>query len=397
MEPTEKPVRPRPPPPTPEQIRRRRTALGVVAGVAAILGVVVGAGGGGGDDAGSAADAAPLCPERIAADPARLVGQRLVARMEDAPTGDQLERARRGELGGVIVFPSDAATATVIEKGVEELREAALVGGFEAPLVAIDQEGGEVKRLPELPPTIAPPEIESEGGAATAHEQGMRDREGAEEDRDRRRSRARSWISARRARSSPPARSPTTPPSSPSSGPSSRPGSPRRAWRPRRSISRASAPPSADSDAGESVVDSRRAQLDPGLEPFAAAIDANIPLVMTANATYTAIDDEAPAALSRAVTTGLLREDLGFDGLIVTDDLGAGAIAAAGISEDDAAVAAASAGADLLLLASSDGEAATKALERALRKGELDEASFVESCERLTILRERLERLSEAS
>jgi beta-N-acetylhexosaminidase len=160
---------------------------------------------------------------------------------------------------------------------------------------------------------------------------------------------------------------------------------------------------SADTDAGESVVDAPRAELDRGLAPFEAAIAADVPLIMTANATYSTLDEESPATLSRAVTTRLLRDELGFDGTVITDDLGAGAIVSAGLDEREAALAAAGAGADLLLFALSDGSDAAKALERALRRGELERGSFVASCERLTALRERLagferaQRLSDAS
>ena len=173
MEPSDKPRRRAPPadagagPPAPHRARRRSPAA------RRSLGAIVGAGGGSDDDSDSVTATPPACPERIAADPARLVGQRLVVRMEDAPSADLLERASRGELGGVIVFPSEGVDPRVIEKGVEELREAALVGGFEAPLVAIDQEGGDVKRLPELPPSIAPAQMEAEGGTDTAREQGL--------------------------------------------------------------------------------------------------------------------------------------------------------------------------------------------------------------------------------
>ena len=43
---------------------------------------------------------------------------------------------------------------------------------------------------------------------------------------------------------------------------------------------------------------------------------------MTSSATYPRIDASAPAVWSEAVTTGLLREDLGFDGVVISDDLG---------------------------------------------------------------------------
>src|SRR5262249_8984136 len=55
-----------------------------------------------------------------------------------------------------------------------------------------------------------------------------------------------------------------------------------------------------------------------GLEPFRAAIDAGVESIMTAHVLVPALDD-LPATLSRAIVTGLLREELGFDGLVVAD------------------------------------------------------------------------------
>lgn len=58
------------------------------------------------------------------------------------------------------------------------------------------------------------------------------------------------------------------------------------------------------------------------IAPFAAAVEAGIPAIMPAHVVYTALDPDLPATLSAPIQTGLLRDQLGFDGLIVTDDLG---------------------------------------------------------------------------
>jgi beta-N-acetylhexosaminidase len=85
------------------------------------------------------------------------------------------------------------------------------------------------------------------------------------------------------------------------------------------------------------------------LVPFVAAIEAGAATVMTSHLLLPALDPTAPATLSRTILTGLLREELGFDGVIVTDALDmAGASAAIGIPA--AAVASLVAGADLLCL-----------------------------------------------
>src|SRR6185436_9310057 len=61
--------------------------------------------------------------------------------------------------------------------------------------------------------------------------------------------------------------------------------------------------------------------------PFKAAIDAGVAAIMTAHLFLPALDEDRPATLSRRVVSGLLREELKFDGLIVSDDLEMKAIA----------------------------------------------------------------------
>ena len=82
--------------------------------------------------------------------------------------------------------------------------------------------------------------------------------------------------------------------------------------------------------------------------PFRAALAAGLGAVMTSHIMFDAIDPDLPATLSPAILTGLLRQQMGFDGLIITDDLEMRGIAdhwGAG----EAAVLAVLAGADLLL------------------------------------------------
>ena len=85
------------------------------------------------------------------------------------------------------------------------------------------------------------------------------------------------------------------------------------------------------------------------LVPFRAGIAAGAPAVMTAHILFPALDEELPATMSRAILTGLLREKLGFTGLIVTDCLEMKAVAERwGTAQ--AALAAVKAGADLVLV-----------------------------------------------
>ncbi|MET0730997.1 MAG: glycoside hydrolase family 3 N-terminal domain-containing protein, partial [Solirubrobacterales bacterium] len=145
----------------------------------------------------------------------------------------------------------------------------------------------------------------------------------------------------------------------------------------------------ANTDLGPSRIGGTRGDLEADLEPFAAAVEAGVQLVMTANATYDALDPELPASLSSRVTS-VLRQRLGFDGVVITDDLLAGAISGAGYGPGDAAVAAARAGADLLLFARLPAPEALPALVTALRRGGLDREALLDACIRNLALRESL-------
>jgi beta-N-acetylhexosaminidase len=85
------------------------------------------------------------------------------------------------------------------------------------------------------------------------------------------------------------------------------------------------------------------------LAPFAAAAAAGIEAIMTAHVMFPALDETWPATLSPAILTGLLREELGFRGVIVSDDLGMKAVADRW-SIEELAVRAVLAGADHLLV-----------------------------------------------
>ncbi|HEX7004127.1 MAG TPA: glycoside hydrolase family 3 N-terminal domain-containing protein [Trueperaceae bacterium] len=85
------------------------------------------------------------------------------------------------------------------------------------------------------------------------------------------------------------------------------------------------------------------------LPPFRAMVEAGVPAIMTAHVTFPAIEPELPATLSSAALTGLLRGDLGFEGLIVTDYMDMEAIDE-NFGAGEAAVMSVLAGADLVLL-----------------------------------------------
>jgi beta-N-acetylhexosaminidase len=77
----------------------------------------------------------------------------------------------------------------------------------------------------------------------------------------------------------------------------------------------------ANTDTSARVVDRVTRRHDPYLEPFQAAVDAGAPVVMMSTARYTRLDPRRPAAFSPYVVGRILRGDLGFDGVVVSDDL----------------------------------------------------------------------------
>lgn len=115
---------------------------------------------------------------------------------------------------------------------------------------------------------------------------------------------------------------------------------------------------SGNTDYGEATTLPLATLQTTGLVPFRAAIAAGAPAVMVANASVPGLTD-LPASLSPAVINGLLRHDLGFSGLVLTDSLSAGAISQAGFSLPEAAVAAIGAGADMVLFGSTLNQAQT--------------------------------------
>jgi beta-N-acetylhexosaminidase len=121
------------------------------------------------------------------------------------------------------------------------------------------------------------------------------------------------------------------------------------------------------------------------LPPFVAAIEAGVAAVMTAHIVFPALD-ERPATLSRRILTDLLRGELGYEGVVITDALEMKAISSTrGIGR--AAVEALSAGADTVLTGNRDGEddcaEIVDAVRAALAAGELEPARLEQAAERM--------------
>ena len=120
------------------------------------------------------------------------------------------------------------------------------------------------------------------------------------------------------------------------------------------------------------------------LVPFAAAVAAGVPLVMTAHILLPQIDPENPASLSRILLDGVLRRRMGFGGVILADDLGMGAIARK-YGPGEAAVQTLRAGTDIAMLCHdwSAIEPAVGAVRKAHREGRFNEAEWDASLDRI--------------
>ncbi|GAB1641720.1 glycoside hydrolase family 3 protein [Krasilnikovia sp. MM14-A1259] len=145
---------------------------------------------------------------------------------------------------------------------------------------------------------------------------------------------------------------------------------------------------SVDSHHAVPVIDRSRAELDAcELLPFRAAIAAEVQAVMTGHLLVPAWDPELPATLSRRILTGLLREELGFTGLIVTDGIEMrGVRRRYGLA--GAAVLALAAGADAICVGGdhADEETAVRlrdAIVAAVRAGDLSEERLHDAASRV--------------
>ncbi len=143
------------------------------------------------------------------------------------------------------------------------------------------------------------------------------------------------------------------------------------------------------------VVEADRTRLDTvELEPFRLAIRQGLPAIMTAHVRYPALDGEAPATLSQPILTDLLRNRLGFQGVTLTDDMEMHAILDHQ-SVGEASVQALRAGADMIVICHQQErqQEAVAAIEQALERGELSWERLTASVARIRALKE--ERLAE--
>jgi beta-N-acetylhexosaminidase len=373
-------------------VRTARAGL-LVAGalIVALVAILVshsGGGGGGRAARSAAARAGTRSRHRLSSRP-RMVGQLVMAAMHGfAPDAALLARIRAGQLGGVLLLGANVASPTQVRALVSRLQHAARAGGAPPLLIATDQEGGLVKRLPFAPPFLTPPQM-GVAGAAVSQREG--ERTGA----------------ALRALGIDVDIAPVLDvPRSPAVA----------VFREGRTFGMdprtviASAVPFAlglqragvaatakhypgigggvlNTDYNVDRIDERQADL----LPFKAAIDARVALIMASTAIYPSLDPQGNrAVVSPAIITGLLRGRSRYGGVIITDDLEVPSVAATGRT----VVRAAAAGANMMLVTSSEngGIVAYRALLKAAASGQLPAATLRDSYRRVLALKGALAR-----
>ena len=319
----------------------------------------------------------------------KLLGQRIMVAIPGLSAGEALlARVRAGEVGAVILFSQNIAGRRQVESLVGSLQRAARLGHNPPLLVAVDQEGGEVKRFAAGPPDLSPPQIARTGSVGVAGDEGRRT--GAYL-----RGLGVDWNLA------PVADVPTSTAAfiyregrafafSPAAV--ARYAEPFALGLQSRGVA---ATAKHFPGVGSATIDTdvRRDELHPSprrqqdaLAPYRSLIAGGVDSIMVATAGYPGLDPSgASAALSRPIVTGLLRGRLGYRGVVITDSL----TTPTGHDPVTAGVLAAQAGADILLYPTSAG-GVLPALERSLRSGRLSRAEAVDSYERILALKQRL-------
>lgn len=320
---------------------------------------------------------------------AKLLGQRIMVgfRGTSAPAA-LLARIRGGQIGAAILFRYNIVSQRQVRALTSALQGAARAGGNPPLLIAVDQEGGRVKRFPNGPPSLSLPQIVASGSTKVALRQGQL---------------TGSYLKSRGVNMdlAPVVDVPTF----------------RRAfiWREGRAFSFSASVVAKYATAfalgvqsagvaatakhfpgdGSAAVDTdfkldelrpTAAQRAAALKPYQSLIPRGLDAVMVTTAGFPAYDPTGtPAALSSPIIGGLLRGWLGFAGVTITDALAA----PTGHNEIAAGVLAARAGADILLYT----DAATGelgALEAALKAGRIGRTQAAASYQRIVALKQRV-------
>jgi beta-N-acetylhexosaminidase len=317
-------------------------SLAAAALAALALGAVIGAGAEEKPEAPAATTPTPAPAERARAAVDRLtldqqVGHLVILRFAGTSAPRYVRRALRGgRAAGVILFSDNVVSPQQLH---------ALTLQLDATIVCVDQEGGEVRILPWAPPEAAAPDQEAAGTVesdARAAGEALRSAGvtvtlapvadvptvgGA--------------ALAGRAFSSDPDQAAAAVTDS------------IRGWHEGGVATTVKHFPglggaTVNTDDGPSKIARTRAEMERDLVPFRAAIAAGTEFVMAGHATYPALDGLHIASQSPAIIDGLLRRELGFKGVVMTDSLEAAAVQEVA-DVDEASIASIDAGVDVIL------------------------------------------------
>jgi beta-N-acetylhexosaminidase len=319
----------------------------------------------------------------------KLLGQRIMVGMDGTAASASLLRAvHDGRVGSVILFAANIVSRPQLRALTGSLQRAARAGGNPPVLIAIDQEGGQVKRLPAGPPDLSPPQIARTGSVTIASREGRATGsylKGLGINMDLAPvvdvptfGGAFIWKQGRAFSFNPSAVA-------------------KYATAFALGVQSGGAAATAkhfpgvgsagvDTDNKLDVLRPTSAQLSGALQPYRALIPRGIDTIMLSTAAFPAYDrSDTPTALSRPIVQGLLRGRLRFRGVTITDALGT----PTGHDETAAGVIAARAGADILLYTdSAPGELA--ALSSALHTGSLRRSEAQASYDRIVALKRRV-------
>ncbi len=319
----------------------------------------------------------------------KLLGQRIMVGFGGpVASGSLLSRIRAGRVGSVILFRANILSSAQLRALTGSLQRAARQGGNPPILISTDQEGGQVKRLPNGPPGLSPPQMAATGSPSRTYGEGVatgRYLKGV----------GINWDLA-----------PVL--DVPTFGGAF-------IWQQGRAFSfNANTTATFGNEfarglqhggvaatgkhfpgVGSAAVDTDNkldelrpsaAQRSAALQPYRTAIAGGLDTVMLSTAGFPGYDPSgAPSALSTPIATGLLRTKLHFRGVTITDALGT----PTGHDEVTAGELAARAGADVLLY-TDDAAGELPALLHDYTRGRLSRASIVAAYDRIVALKRRV-------
>jgi beta-N-acetylhexosaminidase len=327
------------------QVRRRRAALAAAAAIALIAGLAVGASGG--DDDAPPADREPSTEPRQAPEQAveklsleQQVGRMVILRFAGTSAPGYVRRAlREGRAAGAILFGDNVTDPVQLRNLTRSLRD-----GAPGAIVCVDQEGGPIRTVPWAEPERAPPAQQAYGAVREdslaagndLRELGINVTLGPVADVPTEGS-----VMTNRAFTSDPAAATAAVAESVAG------------WHEAGVATTVKHFPglggaTVNTDDGPATIERTRRQLTEELAPFAFAISQQTEFIMASHAVYPALDPERIASQSPVVIQDLLRGEMAYEGVVMTDSLEAEAVqAVSGVEE--AAVASVEAGVDLIL------------------------------------------------